>query len=141
MRAAGSTASGKKKNLAWSMFHLFLTEYALTQTHTFVLTYHLLVSRMLMHNGAVTAEYIANLWHTFNIVKGVLSRGSAEVTAASGSAVTTSRPSFSPSCHSLSGDAGECGRSGGIKLNLGDALRSSCCTPPELYVGELQRML
>lgn len=87
------------------------------------------------------SESITNLWYTFNIVKGVLSQGSAEVTAASGRAVTTLRPSFSPSYHSLSGDTGERQRSGGIKLNLRDAPGSSCCAHPELSIGELLRMV
>lgn len=64
------------------------------------------------------AEYIPNLWYTFNIVKEVLSHGGAEVTAASGSAVTTLRRSFSPLYHSLSCDTGECWRSGGHKIEL-----------------------
>lgn len=47
------------------------------------------------------SEYITNLWYTSNIVKEVCSHGSAEVTPASGSAVTTLRSSFSPKHHCI----------------------------------------
>lgn len=47
------------------------------------------------------SEYITNLWYTFNIVKEVRSHGSAEVTPASGSAITMLRCSFSPKHHCI----------------------------------------
>lgn len=92
---------------------------------------------------AAVSECITNLWYALNIVKEVRSHGSAEVTAASRSAITTLRCSFSPKRHGiahLAVDAGDCWRLGGIKLNLCDAFSSSC-RHLELYVGGLPRMI